>query len=440
MSNTFCPIPWIFQAVRNNGDVRICCQANVTKNQGVVRHPNGQSFNAGRDSLDEARNSELMKIVRSNMLKGTWSEECARCQQEEQAKLTSRRNYENDSWGSRFNLEWARSVTSEDGSIDVVQVPSVYYDLRFGNLCNLACRMCGPTDSHTWYKDYVELTGRTDYKDTHGQVNLIQNENGRWITTNADYDWHDSETFWTQIKNNLSKINYVYMAGGEPLMIERHYDFLDKCIQSGNALNIILEYNTNMTGVQPRVLELWKQFKSVRIGASVDGFGKVLEYQRYPAKWNHVEKNLRKIDELPKNVYAWLAYTVTVLNVYHLPEFMLWKLEQGYKKINSSKKKPIVTHHVAHHPQNLNIRMLPEHIKQDIKNYYDLKKLDFNKYGNDIYNNAVSVLDSVSNYMMNGDLSKHLDSFIKDTRRLDEIRGQSILEIVPQYQELFDGK
>jgi alpha-tubulin suppressor-like RCC1 family protein len=36
MTNTYCPIPWIFQAVRNNGDVRICCQANVTKNQATL--------------------------------------------------------------------------------------------------------------------------------------------------------------------------------------------------------------------------------------------------------------------------------------------------------------------------------------------------------------------------------------------------------------------
>ena len=56
LSKTFCPIPWIFQAVRNNGDIRVCCQANVTKNQGVVRNADGRSYNAGRDSMEEARN------------------------------------------------------------------------------------------------------------------------------------------------------------------------------------------------------------------------------------------------------------------------------------------------------------------------------------------------------------------------------------------------
>jgi hypothetical protein len=70
MTNTFCPIPWNFQAVRNNGDIRVCCQANVTENQGVVRHEDGTPYNAGRDNMEEARNATLMKEVRKNMLVG----------------------------------------------------------------------------------------------------------------------------------------------------------------------------------------------------------------------------------------------------------------------------------------------------------------------------------------------------------------------------------
>ena len=98
--DTFCPIPWIFQAVRNNGDIRICCQANITKNQGVVRHTNGTSYNAGRDSMLEARNAELMLEVRKNMLAGRWSDECARCKQEEASSLNSRRQYEQETYST----------------------------------------------------------------------------------------------------------------------------------------------------------------------------------------------------------------------------------------------------------------------------------------------------------------------------------------------------
>ena len=40
MTQVFCPMPWITQSTRNNGDLRICCQANVGYDQGLVRKHN----------------------------------------------------------------------------------------------------------------------------------------------------------------------------------------------------------------------------------------------------------------------------------------------------------------------------------------------------------------------------------------------------------------
>ena len=91
---TFCPIPWIFQAARSNGDIRVCCQANVTKNKGVVRKETGAAYNTGTDDLSEARNGRLMKDIRKNMLSSKWNKECGRCRQEEENGLTSSRQYE----------------------------------------------------------------------------------------------------------------------------------------------------------------------------------------------------------------------------------------------------------------------------------------------------------------------------------------------------------
>ncbi len=434
MSKTFCPIPWIFQAVRNNGDIRVCCQANVTPNQGVVRHPDGTSYNAGRDSFDEAKNAELMKSIRKNMLDGVWSEECGRCQQEEQAGLESRRMYELRAWD--YTLADAKKDTQPDGTITV---RSSYYDLRFGNLCNLACRMCGPTDSHTWYEQWAEYHGSTKYQDTHGEVELKRNEKGRLYT--SDYDWHNSESFWDQIEMNIPYIQHVYMAGGEPMMIERHYEFLKKCIGSGHAGNITIEYNTNMTSLPPRVLEMWKEFKQIRVGCSIDGMGEVLEYQRWPVKWRQAINNLNKVDQLPNNVVAWVAYTVTAYNIFHLPEFMLWKLkESNWKKINSSPQKPIITHHVAHGPKRANIRLLTPELKLKVHNHYDYYKF---KVASDpeinekIKNKFNKILDSVEKYMMADDYSDKLEEFIKFTTYLDKARKQNILDVVPQYEELF---
>lgn len=436
--DVYCPIPWMFQAVRNNGDVRICCQANVTKNQGVVRKADGSSYNAGRDDMDEARNGELMKIVRKNILEGRWSTECGRCKKEEESGLRSRRQYEQD-W--EFKLEDAIKITQEDGTIKTDDTPLVYYDLRFGNLCNLQCRMCGPTDSHTWYEDWLALHGGDGFQDTHGYVKLEKNSKGRLET--KDYDWHSSEQFWDSIEKNIPNMQHVYMAGGEPLMIERHYNFLQKCIDMGQAGKMILEYNTNMTNLQPRVLELWKKFKTVKVGASIDGIGNVLEYQRHPAKWRIVKRNIETVDKLDKNIHAWLTCTVTTVNVFHIPEFIKWKImESGLKKFNNGKKLPVLTIHVAHSPSHACIKVLPPEMKELVKQKYnEFKKCLVDENIDEKYVKAsIKILDSITGYMMSDNEKDGWSWFREYTRILDLRRGQNILDIAPEYAPYFtDG-
>ena len=148
MTATFCPVPWNFQAIQNNGVVRVCCQMNAAStSRGTLRKSDGSVYNAAVDDLTEARNASLIKEVRKDMMEGKWHTECVRCMHEEQSGLSSRRKMELTNWPT-VRAETVAEHTAEDGTIDT-DFPVEYYDLRFGNLCNLACRMCGPTDSHT---------------------------------------------------------------------------------------------------------------------------------------------------------------------------------------------------------------------------------------------------------------------------------------------------
>jgi hypothetical protein len=300
--------------------------------------------------------------------------------------------------------------------------------------------MCGPTDSHTWYEQWTEYNNSTEYKDTHGIVKLTRNDKGRLTTT--DYDWHNSENFWSQIEANIPNIRHVYMAGGEPMMIERHYEFLQRCIDSGYSKNIIIEYNTNMTSLPNRVLDMWTKFKQVRVGASMDGYGEMVEYQRWPLKWEQAYKNLQKLDEYAQNnsnIIPWMACTVTVYNIWHVPLFMKWKLDSsGFKKINSTKKRPIITHHVAHGPQRLNVRILPQDMKQQIVDYYnDYIKMFHKQYPLEVATNAEQILSGIMKYMLSGDYTEYFDEFLRFTKYLDSAREQSLADLVPEYTRFF---
>lgn len=430
--NTFCPIPWNFQAVRSNGDMRVCCQANVTANKGVLRKTDGTPYNAAIDSMDDSRNSELMKIMRTNMLNGIWSTECQRCQTEESSGLRSRRQYETAYWAD-LTVDSVIPYTTADGTIDTTSLPVQYYDLRFGNLCNLSCRMCGPQDSTGWYDDWHAMTGQTYFDDTHGREEIYK-QNGKLVSDS--YSWHDSNLFWEQIANNTKNVQHVYMAGGEPLLIERHYEFLERCIDTGSAENMIIEYNTNMTSVPARVLNLWRKFKKVKIGASIDGFGKILEYQRYPAKWDKVLANIHKIDKEPNNIQPWFAFTVTAYNVLHLPDFMRWKLEDsGLEKFNSTKMQPIVTHHVAHRPLYLNVRVLPLDIKMLVRDKFDRLHawLESENYPTNVIKQSDQIRSSICDYMFSADMhATHWKQFLAFTTKLDKIRDEDISTIIPE--------
>ncbi len=430
-NTTFCPIPWIFQAARNNGDIRICCQANVSPNRGIVRDEAGRAYNARHGRLSEARNAQLMKEVRRNMMNGCWSQECVRCQQEEASGLNSRRSYEQEQWP--LHLEDVVPLTKFDGSIADEDFPIQYYDLRFGNRCNLACRMCGPSDSDSWYADHVALTGENHYRDSHGSV-VLEQKGERWLDRNKSYAWYKSEKFWTSLSKHENGLKHIYMAGGEPLLIKEHYKFLERCIESGMSSRILLEYNTNLTLLPDNLLSLWKQFREVRIGASIDGYGETFEFQRYPGRWASVYENLKKLDRQEKPIHSWLAYTVTVYNVMHLPEFIRWKVEDsGFSRINSSRRRPTVTHHVAHKPEHLNVKVLSDHQKSIVsENFKKYRTYFIENFEPAHRDSGLSILDSVESYMNSSSYHEQFGPQLKQfSMKLDALRGQDSSQFLP---------
>ena len=439
--STFCPLAWNSINLRNNGDLRICCNTNsYSPQKGIMRKENGIPFNAGRDDLNDARNAQILKDVRVSMMKGEWNPECERCRQEEINGIKSRREYESEDWG--LTLEDAKAKTAPDGSISTDDFDLEFFDIRYGNFCNLKCRMCGPTDSHSWYEDHVKLYNKPSYKDTHDIIKLTKNEKGRWATD--QYDWFKNSNFyWNNFEKHTGKAKKLYIVGGEPLIIEEHFQSLERLVASGRAKDIQIEYNSNLTNVTNRMLKIWENFKQIRIGESIDGNGDVFEYQRTPAKWKAVYKNMQKLNDNPNiNLKGWFAFTVTPFNVFHLPEFMKWKLnESGLTRFNPiTGPRPVITQHMCHAPKYYNIKVLPQMLKDEICDHYqDYIDWVYSSYHSEhVKNKFAAILDGVMDFMNSESYTEeHLEKFIQHTIKLDLFRNQDILSVVPQYGGLF---
>ena len=413
-----------------------------------MRKEDGTIYNAGRDDWNEARNAPILKEVRASMLKGEWHAECERCRQEEVNGIRSRREYEHDDWskwfGDYIDYDKAASITTEDGTMEVDKQDINFVDIRYGNFCNLKCRMCGPTDSHQWYDDFVQIYNQTGYKDTHERIQLVKNAKGRWTTD--QYDWfQNNNMYWHNFEKYATKAHKLYIVGGEPLIIDEHTESLERIVASGNAPDMRLEYNTNLTMVPDKLIALWEHFKEVRIGVSIDGIDDVFNYQRTPANFDSVYKNMLKLDDNPRiNLKGWFAYTVTPFNLFHFPEFMQWKLTaSGLTKFNPVEDaRPIVSHHMCHSPKYYNVKVLPLELKQQVAAHYQtyIDWVNTTDLTDHVKKDFAKILNGVAKFMMSEDYSeKYLNEFIQHTVKLDSIRGQNILDIVPEFKELFDA-
>ena len=169
-----------------------------------------------------------------------------------------------------------------------------YFDLRLGNMCQLACVMCSPHDSSSWIKEWKLQYPK--YK----VVELKQDQH--WDERNRDYTWYQKGGFLDSMKNQVQHIKELYFAGGEPLLIPEHYKILEFMVETDNAKNCVLRYNSNGVELPDKLFELWSHFKKVKFNFSIDGVGDKNDYIRYPSNWNDIVTNLHRLDNTPNNV------------------------------------------------------------------------------------------------------------------------------------------
>src|SRR5210317_192620 len=161
----FCPVPWLSLGINNNGDYRMCVQSAANRKvRGVCKDSNDKIMRIEDTSLADARNSEIMKETRRDMIAGKRSEHCVRCNKEDDSGSQSRRWVDMNRYWNEFDVDDAIANTKEDGTIDTKEYPLLDLDIRMDNTCNLKCRMCGPTESHQWYTEWMKTTGYTGFK------------------------------------------------------------------------------------------------------------------------------------------------------------------------------------------------------------------------------------------------------------------------------------
>ena len=278
--------PWTHTYVSPQTERRMCCAS---------REP-AQNFEQYIDTaagtgkyqpmtLEAHWNSEHMQSVRRRMMAGETLPECAVCN-DKLLNTDVYRSYFNSLFGHKY--EQAMAATDDTG---YTTMKPVSWDYRFSNLCNFKCRMCGDMLSSSW---------ETEQR----QHNMI--------------DWDNPKNFWmqpavrqeisqfqdTQIEQEFAeaveqhRVEEVYWVGGEPLMYEQHWRYMQRIIELGDGALVYARYNTNLSRVDYRGINLYRDIlahiRDWQICASLDGTGATGEYIRTGLNYKAWLENFRQ--------------------------------------------------------------------------------------------------------------------------------------------------
>ena len=396
-SKTFCMMPWLHLHAFPDGRAYPCCFA-------LDQYPVGD---LNKDSMETVFNSKDMKKMRLNMLDDRPSRQCTKCYDQEKSGFFSLRLSSNKHFGHNIGMV---DNTNGDGSADCI---IKYWDIRFSNLCNMACRSCGTWFSSNWYEDHKKLTGKPP---DHAKIMRV----GR-----------TADDIWEQMLKQFDHVEQFYFAGGEPLIMEEHYRIL-KELDKRKMYHVRLIYNTNFSKLKFKdldVLELWNKFDSVSVGASLDAEGKRGEFMRKGTVWKDTVANRKKMLEICPQVDFYISSTVGLINALHIVDFHRNWTDQGLLKPQD------FNFNLLQYPFWQRIDLLPDAYKQKVKEKYE-KHLEWLR-PQDHLTRATKGFESGLDYMMRRDNFTHFHKFKDGMQKLDAIRNENILEVFPELKELY---
>lgn len=328
----FCTLPFSHLYNTTDGKFRLCCMSTGDH----------QTYNIHDHSIKDWWYSDELNELRTEFVTGKLDKVktiCSKCITDENNGVQSYRLYHDELLPQYIEdyscIEQSREHFSNTGEFKHFGRQLSLKLQIFGNYCNLSCYTCLPQSS----------SRRTTELQKIGWYNAF---GGRPVTQ------IDLDSVFDQIKDLLPYTAAIVIIGGEPLLMNSHYDFLDMIIQSGHSKEIILSYTTNLTLLnldKRNFLDYTDKFKQVAVNVSIDGIGKRNEYIRHGSNWDKLIENYNAIEgKVLRRVY----YTTSILSVFECK-----KAAEIFPDI-------LYDITIVTAPDFLSVRHLPEHIKVDL--------------------------------------------------------------------------
>jgi hypothetical protein len=405
MQKNFCVLPFTTLLVRADSTVSVCCM-----NGGSASNPSGEPIYLYESSLEEAFHSPFLKELRASMLADERHPSCSHCWKQEDSGSRSKRQDDNVSF-----KHWLERIQAGDlppGPIDL--------SLNLGTLCNLRCRICGPTSSSRYAQEYLELFGEDHIPRKSKTMQLASLEESRALLTKWPYLREDLTNSFFQLLPHIERLEFL---GGEPFLNKKQFELVAKSVEIGASKTQDLNFVTNGT-IYPEeaINNHWPHFKTVVVNMSADGIGPHFEYNRNGAQWDQVLVNLNKYRSLDCVDRVNIFVSVSLFTIFYLPEILEFWDQEGLTAWSS-----MVTQ-----PARYDARVLPATAKRIISLRFAALKERLSK-------RSQEQLAQAESFMHSQDLSSLWLRAIENIWFHDGHRKESFAKTFPEFHHALVG-
>lgn len=436
---TICRLRWDYPIINfGRREARLCCRTpgKYITDEEIAQH--------GKDVF---LNNDFQVARRLEMLQGVKHPDCNTCWRLEANKMQSPRlNHRDfmhhmaerglvppDHSSDTFN-EFAATV-GLDSPILQSHNPDML-EISLGNFCDMKCMYCSHHYSTQWASEMIK----------YGDIAQVS-----YDKEFPEPDPAFEELFWEWF-NDTGKLSIkrIGIIGGEPLIMPRFYQFIDRLIGCYDGQNtptkvslwVVTNMNTPPAYYQKfmnYLPKLTKHFK-VEIHASMESMGKQAEYIRNGVIWDRFESNIRNLLKSDHQVEFGFQMAINALNIPHLKDYLMW-----VKSLHDQYKKPIAL--------KQNIISFPDWqsplvLTPDFADYLD----DTIKWLNDVKDSMMLVPDEWGKWtrypkflagIANGIRTTGPDDYRKAKfyswfKQYDQRRNLSFLDTFPHHEEFWN--
>lgn len=351
------------------------------------------------------------------MLDGHRPNECYSCWQIEDLgdNILSDRLLHNDVWQDDIDTL----------QIDPHHIPK-FIEVIFDNVCNFTCSYCDSGQSSSW-ATIIKKRPFFLKSDIEHKYNKV------WIKPGqTKQEYFDAWMKWWPLIQD--KVQYLRISGGEPLLSNNFWQFLEILSESSPELDISINSNLSCDkSTLDKFIEKTKKFKRIVIAASLDADGPIAEFTRQGLDVKTFYDNVSYyLDNTPENFYFYIQSTTNVFSIWGLLDAISYHLSLREKYNNK------IAHYfnsLVRKPEFQCVALLPTNIKEYLAIKF-ITWLDENKSFLD--HNELSHIEEIiaflktENSLLVGDttvLRKDLSRFVKIYQQTSKHKLEDVFPI-----------